>query len=66
MRHKPAQRHPPRRIHMHMVFILDILIVHFVRLDPVGGMSRTEEEDEFVLKILRELGNGSAGFGTDG
>ena len=65
MRYKPTQRDPPRRIHMHMVLVLDVLVVHFIRLNAIRRMPRAQEEDEFVLEILRELGNGSAGFGTD-
>jgi hypothetical protein len=66
MRYEPTERDPARRIHMHVVFILDILVVHFIRLHPIGRMPCTKEQDEFVLKVGRELRNGSARFGPDG
>lgn len=62
---EPVQCHPPRGVHVDMVFILYILVVHRIGAHPVGLVSRPQEGDELILELAGEVADGCAGFGTN-
>ncbi len=45
-----------------MILILDILVIHFVRLDAIRQVSRPKKGEELGLELLGEIGYGGSGF----
>ena len=62
---EPVQRHPSRSVHMHMMFILNVFVVHCVGPYTVGLMSCPKKSDEFVLKLTGVVRYRLPSFGSN-
>ena len=59
-----VQRHPSCSIHVDVMLILDVLIVHCVGPDSVGGVRGTQKHEEVLLELPGEFCDGLSCFGS--
>lgn len=56
---------PSSRIHVEVVLVLNVLLVHGIRLDPVRAVPPREQLDKVVLELGAEVGDVLAGVLAD-
>lgn len=52
-----VQRDPPRRVHVHVVLVLDVLVVDCVGAHALRVVPALEQRHKVVLELARELGD---------
>lgn len=62
---KAVQRDPARRVHVHMVLVLNVLIIDGVRAHALRVVPALQQGNEVVLKLARELGNRRSSVRSD-